>query len=305
MKKLRNQGQLIIAVLTIMMFSCQSGPYPGYDKTDNGLFYKISRGDSDKPMPQEGDVLTLDMSYYLHEKDSLLFTSFGSNNPIMLPVSKSFFKGDLNEGLFMITEGDSASFIVKADSFLIYYFNIIELPDFVNEESMLRFEIKVLNHKTASEYMEEMKLRNQQMEEMYGELKKQEIIDREKWLADNNIKVKPTASGLYFIEERAGNGAKVEHGDLVMAHYTGYLLDGQVFDSSVGAPEPFSFVAGRGEVIPGWDEAVLLMKVGGKARIILPSELAYGESHPDIPIPPFATLIFDIEVIDVEKSKGK
>jgi FKBP-type peptidyl-prolyl cis-trans isomerase FkpA len=295
----------ISVALTIVIAACRQGPYPGYDKTDSGLYYKIERGNSEKSLPVEGDVLTVEMSYYLQENDSLLFSAKDAVEPIMLPVQKSLFSGDINEGLFMITEGDSASFIVKADSFIIYNIGITEMPPFITAESMFRFEIKVLGHKTKDEYMAEMQVKLEQERQMLEEMKNQESIDREAWLKENNITVKPTASGLYFIQKQAGSGPKVEVGDKVSAHYTGYFLNGQEFDSSVGAAAPFAFIAGNGQVIQGWDEAVLMMRKGGKARIILPSQIAYGESDPRSPIPPFATLVFDLEVVDVEKTTTK
>lgn len=303
MKKMK--WQFLFAAIIVMTISCQRGPYPGYDSTDSGLYYKIVRGSSDKQLPSEGDVLTVDLSYYLHETDSLLFTSVNSQQPVILPVQKSMYGGDINEGLMMITEGDSASFIIKADSFLIYNVGMTQMPPYIKPESMFRFEIKVLNHKTSAEYMAEQKIKMEEYEVRLNELKQQEAIDRDAWLKENNINVKPTASGLYFIQQKAGTGQKVEHGDLVKAHYTGYFLNGQVFDSSVESPEPFSFVAGRGEVISGWDEAVMMMRVGGKAKIILPSELAYGESNPQIPIPPFSTLIFELEIVGLDKADQK
>jgi FKBP-type peptidyl-prolyl cis-trans isomerase FkpA len=295
---------LIISVI-VLSNACQRGPYPGYEKTETGMYYKISRGNSDKQLPAEGDVLTVDLSYYLQENDSLLFTSFNSNEPVILPIQKPRFKGDINEGLLMITEGDSGSFIIKADSFLIYNVGMTQMPPYVTSESMFRFEIKVLNHKTSAEFMAEQKLMQEKRDAQMAELKQQEPIDRDAWLKENNITVKPTQSGLYFIQIKAGTGQKVESGDLIKAHYTGYLLNGQQFDSSVGSAEPFSFVAGRGDVIPGWDEAVMMMREGGKAKIILPSELAYGESRPDFPIPPYATLIFELEIVGIEKTSQK
>jgi FKBP-type peptidyl-prolyl cis-trans isomerase FkpA len=305
---MKNQLKSQIFVLSVLLatfISCQRGPYPGFDQTETGLYYKIIRGNSDKDLPVEGDVLTLELSYFLHTNDSLLFSTKNSPDPIELPVQKPFYKGDINEGLRMITEGDSAVFMIKADSFLIYNVGMMQMPPYVNEETMFRFELKVLNHKTSEEYMTEMNLRREQYDKMLEEMMAQEKIDRAEWLAENNITVKPTQSGMYFISEKTGTGAKVERGDLVKAHYTGYFLDGQVFDSSLESPEPFEFVAGRGEVIQGWDEAVLMMRVGGKARIILPSELGYGESDPRIPIPPFSTLVFDLEVVSLTKGEGK
>lgn len=83
---------MIIAIAIILAIACSRSPYPGYDKTDNGLYYKIERGNSEKQLPVEGDVLTVEMSYYLQENDSLLFSAKDASEPIMLPVQKSLFR---------------------------------------------------------------------------------------------------------------------------------------------------------------------------------------------------------------------
>ncbi len=295
---------IIALAICVACMSCNKNPYSGYTETQDGLFYKIYRGDSKKDLPQLGDVLTIDLAYYLAHNDSVIFDSKVFNDPVILPVINPLFKGDINEGMFMIAEGDSASFIVKADSFLIYNVGLNEMPDYIGEKTMLRFEIKVLNHKTQAEYMQEEKLRRDMYEAEYAKLEIKEKDDFEQYIKTHNIHVKPSESGLYFIPIRESSGAKIEVGDLVLAHYKGYFLDEQIFDSSEGR-EPFSFSVGYGQVIPAWDEAVLKMKKGGKAKIITPSKLAYGKSDPNIPIPPFSTLIFEIEIVDVQKRDKK
>jgi FKBP-type peptidyl-prolyl cis-trans isomerase len=102
-----------------------------------------------------------------------------------------------------------------------------------------------------------------------------------------------TASGLEYIEVEAGTGAQAEAGKTVSVHYTGKFQDGKVFDSSVARGEPITFPLGAGRVIKGWDEGIALMKVGGKAQLIVPPELAYGERGAGGVIPPNATLVFD------------
>lgn len=107
-------------------------------------------------------------------------------------------------------------------------------------------------------------------------------------------------SGLRFIKVESGNGVKAQQGKYVSVHYTGYLLDGKKFDSSVERGEPLEFQLGRGMVIKGWEEGIELMHVGDKMRFIIPSELAYGETGAPGAIPPNATLIFDCELVDVQ-----
>jgi len=97
----------------------------------------------------------------------------------------------------------------------------------------------------------------------------------------------------------AGGGRSPRKGELVSVHYTGRFLDGQVFDSSVDRKEPFAFVLGAGQVIKGWDLGVAKMKIGDKIKLTLPAELAYGSAGYPGAIPPNATLVFEIELLDI------
>ena len=124
---------------------------------------------------------------------------------------------------------------------------------------------------------------------------KEEALIKEKY--PNAIR---TSSGLMYIILKEGNGAAPTSGALVEAHYTGRLLDGTKFDSSVDRGKAFLFVVGRGEVIKGWDEAFLSMKKGEKRILIVPPGLAYGDKGMGT-IPPNATLIFDVELFDFFK----
>jgi len=109
-----------------------------------------------------------------------------------------------------------------------------------------------------------------------------------------------TESGLKYYDLEEGGGESPEAGQTVAVHYTGWLEDGQMFDSSFSRGQPFEFQVGVGQVIPGWDEGVASMKVGGKRQLVIPSELAYGESGAGGVIPPNATLIFDVELLEVK-----
>ncbi|WP_262923904.1 MULTISPECIES: FKBP-type peptidyl-prolyl cis-trans isomerase [Spirosoma] len=121
------------------------------------------------------------------------------------------------------------------------------------------------------------------------------------FLTENKAKsgVVTTASGLQYSVEKEGTGAKPTATDRVKVHYTGRLLDGKVFDSSVERGQPMEF--GVNEVIKGWTEALLLMPVGSKWKLFIPSDLAYGDRGAGADIKPGSTLVFDVELLDIVK----
>ena len=108
-----------------------------------------------------------------------------------------------------------------------------------------------------------------------------------------------TDSGLQYVDTESGAGDTAQHGHTVRVHYTGILEDGTKFDSSVDRGEPFEFPLGAGMVIAGWDEGVAGMMVGGKRRLTIPAALGYGASGVPGAIPPNATLVFDVELIEI------
>ena len=146
--------------------------------------------------------------------------------------------------------------------------------------------------KIITEYLQEMEAKASAAAREAGE----------KFLADNkanNANVQVTASGLQYVVEKEGEGAQPTAEDEVTVHYTGKLTDGTVFDSSVNRGEPATFPLNR--VIPGWTEGVQLMKEGAKYTFFIPSDLAYGPQGIPNVIPPHSTLIFEVELIKVNK----
>ncbi len=127
------------------------------------------------------------------------------------------------------------------------------------------------------------------------------VGEGKKFLEENAKKpgIKVLPSGLQYLVMKEGTGAMPKAGDKISAHYHGTLTDGTVFDSSVNRGEPFDFTVGQGQVIKGWDEALLKMHVGEKWKIFLPYDLAYGERGAGGSIGPFATLVFEVELLKI------
>ena len=111
---------------------------------------------------------------------------------------------------------------------------------------------------------------------------------------------KITSSGLGYVITEEGSGAKATPGQTVSVHYAGYLTNGTKFDASYDRGQPIDFPLGAGRVIPGWDEGIALLSPGGKATLIIPHTLAYGPNGAGGVIPPYATLIFDVELVAVK-----
>jgi peptidylprolyl isomerase len=181
------------------------------------------------------------------------------------------------------------------------------LPAEFKSTDVMRFEIKVNDFFPekvyAQNFANDIKSRNDQraaqLQNDYPEETAKAAKDLANYLAKNKIVAEPTASGLYYVVTEPGNGEKPQVGKPVTMHYTGKLLNGTVFDSSVERDQPFQFVLGVGQVIPGWDEGVQLMSKGEKGVLYIPYYMAYGEREAGT-IPAFSNLMFEVELIDFE-----
>ena len=167
--------------------------------------------------------------------------------------------------------------------------NKIEQNDIMNSIEILRIGEDSINWNVLDVFND---FKNKKQKEL------NDLIEKEKELIKEISKgFKETKSGLKYNILKNGNGENLSLGDLVKVHYKGQLLDQTVFDSSYKRNQPIEFKVGIGQVIPGWDEGIMLLKKGDKAKFIIPSHLAYGESGAGGIIPPNATLIFEMELV--------
>lgn len=306
MKKLSLLG---ISVTALLFSSCNNSEFEGFTKDESGLYYKFFSQNEAGAKVQDGDGIVLRYIIMKEGNDSVIVNSKdvsrdGSGCASLAPVTTSF-KGSLEDGLKMMSIGDSAAFIVSADSFFLKTQRSNELPKGFKPGDHIKaiFCLKEITPKAEMEaerkkQMDEQEAMMKQREAMAKELEPLELPAINKYVTENKIKVKPTASGLYYIETKKGSGQSPKETDVVKVHYTGKLLDGTVFDSSVERGEPATFPLNQ--VIRGWTEALQLMKVGGKATLLLPSSIAYGPNGAGERIPPYSPLLFDVELLEIQ-----
>lgn len=308
--------KLSFAITTILtgavLASCgqKASKYPGYEKLEENLYIQYHIDNDTGRVVEKGDVVAMSM-VYTTENDSVLMDSRTSGQDVRLQADSSAYVGDIMGAFIGMKSGDSASLIVSADSFFLKTAQMPELPEFIEPSSILKFTIKINSVQSMQELEAAQSKANQARQQA-------EMQQLQAYLESNNIEEEPTPSGLIFVSKKKGSGKQAESGKKVKVHYKGMLLDGTYFDTSVKEAaqenglyderrepyEPFEFTLGAGQVIPGWDEGIALMKEGGEARLIIPSDLAYGANpRPGGPIKPFSTLVFDVELIEVTEAE--
>ena len=302
---------VVLGLIAVAMFGIVGcSKYPGYKESDNGLYYKVDKNGSSKVEPNGGGVVLVDIVCKT-EKGTVFFDTRKEQVPSYIPLSKPKYKGDMSEAFWLFKEGDSGSFIVPVDTLTKY--GQFKLPDSLKGQ-LFYFTIKVDSLIAKDIWNKRIEQFQMQQQEAVKNMEnsEQEIINS--YLKENNITVAPTESGLYIIKNKKGSGKKIEAGNAVSVNYTGFLMDGRVFDTSIESVakkfnvfnpsrpyEPFTLNVGQGEVIQGWDEALLTMSVGDKVKLVIPSKLAYGARAMGDMIPAFSTLIFEVEVLEIKK----
>lgn len=301
-RRIVSMAALAMMMVGTLVACAEKDPNAGYEKNQNGLNYKFFvQGEGE--MPQAGELLDIKLCCMINDTIPLIPTTQN-----IMKLQAPLFAGDINEGLAMMHKGDSASFIVNIDSTFKYLFNQPSLPDEFKSTDVIRFEVKLMDFFPEKEYVQkfadDVKARNDEraanLQNDYTDETAKAAKELAAYLKKNKVVAEPTASGLYYVVTTPGNGEKPEVGKPVTMHYTGKLLDGTVFDSSVERNEPFQFVLGVGQVIPGWDEGVQLMSKGEKGVLYIPYYLGYGERQAGDKIAPFSNLIFEVELIDFE-----
>jgi len=274
-------------------------------KTPKGALVKVvaaNPGDKIKL----NDVITFEVVQKT-EKDSVLFSSYTMGHPLKIQVQPCQNVGDLMDALPLLAAKDSALIKVPTDS--IFKEHEEQRPAFLKKGSWLVFDVKIDKIQSLQEAMDEKNAANEKV-------KASEAADRDKYIASHKLIAKTTPSGLKYVITQASVKPKPQLGDTVLVNYIGRTTSDKVFDSSIQAEaqkaglnqpgrnyEPLQVILGTTPIIKGWNEGLLLLNEGSKAKLIIPSDLGYGADGAGEDIGPFSTLVFDVELVKIKPIK--
>ena len=297
---------MFLSLAAIGLASCNGG----FKQGDGGLLYNIHTSKGGAKI-KEGDFISLNMVVKT-DGDSVLNSTYESGQPTRMAMPKPQAKGDVVAGIGLLGEGDSATFKIASDS--IFKGGQQRPPGF--KSKYLVFVVKV-EKVIAKGNLNEQVFRGRVMDYIKSQgdaLKAQEPAKIKKYIADHNLTLTKTASGLQYVITTPGTGEKPAVGDTAVVNYTGKMVSGKVFDTSIKAEAlkakipvdpmrqfaPIRIPVGQAKVIPGWDEGLQLLNKGAKAIFIIPSDIAYKDQGIG-PIGPYSPLVFEMEMVDVVK----
>lgn len=284
-------------------------------ETPEGVEYVLVDSNDGESL-EEGDFAIFSLRLE-DSKDSVLLNSEEVGElPIQVEDSVLSTRGPLFSILKVLKIGDSIKTKLTASEVFTQGFKQPVSPDMEETERLTVYAKAIQKFDTAGFMEWQQQKKSEAMKKMQEDAEKQKGIDDEliqDFLSKNNIEAEKTESGLYYMVTNETSGEKPEAGDTVRVNYVGKLMDGTVFDTSyedvakeadVYNPErdygPIEIPIGKGRVIRGWDEGIMLLNEGSEATLYIPSGLAYGPRAAGAAIPANSTLIFDVELVEVK-----
>lgn len=293
---------LALASLGVGLASCNGG----FKQSPGGLLYDI-HSTKNNPTIQTGDYVFLNLTAKT-DGDSILMSTYDSQQQAHLVEPKPQSKSDIFSALQLLAEGDSATIKIPADS---VFKKGPRPPGF--KGNFLVYDIKVEKVIARGKLSDQIfgDRVNAYLKTMVTGLKDKEAGRIKNYIAHEKLNVTQTADSLYYQVTKPGTGPNVAAGDTVVVNYVGRFLNDKVFDTSIKDTavadkkydamhpyKPIHIVAGAHQVMPGWDEALLLLNKGAVATLVLPSKLAYGPNGMQI-IGPYTPIAFTVQIVDV------
>ncbi len=284
-----------ITILFFTLFSCVDRE----KVLDNGVELKYFKNGSGQQI-EDGQIVMINLQYFDYDGNELL--NKVGNDPVVLQKDSSWeSSGIIYNVIDNLVKGDSVFFQLTTEQFFKNAPQSVEVPDSVKNK-MISFYCGIQDVMSQNEFEDFQRIQYEKMQqEMEQQSNDQLSIDLElidNYLKENNITAKSADSGLRYVITKMGSGENAAPGDNVTVHYTGMLLNGEKFDSSLDRNQPFSFQLGQGMVIRGWDDGITYFNKGSEGTLYIPSTLGYGASGAGGVIPPNAVLIFEIQVLD-------
>lgn len=258
----------------------------------SGLYVDILEKGSGR-LPQTGDILRLHFSIELLD-GMKLYSTYDRNEPMDVEYGTQFDTEGFSEGIGYLREGGKARLILPSH----LAFDSVGIDQVLPPFTPLIYEVELTAIMSAEQLRKEEEERQRIVQQQKEEARLREPQLIRDYLEKNQYVLEPLPSGLYFIEEEVGEGAPVDSGTVVSVHYVLYTIDGQQIQSSREMGQAYEFKVGTGQVIAAWDEGLQLMREGGKARFVVPSHLAYGDTQRGVDIPPYSPLVFDVELLE-------
>ncbi len=302
---------LLFIIPLIFGWGCQSDQ-DGFSTTPEGLTYMFHQQNKAGIGVLVGDIVTADVIF--RTADTVFFVSSRDLTvPYQFEILEPKFPGDLYDAFLLMAVGDSATFIIDGDSLFLLDFEIQEYPDFIDLTTDVFMDAKLHDVMPREVFEQEKETYKERVDRLKADLKEREESDIRSYIEQNNIRVNPTESGLYYIEFERGDGPAVEPGKSVKVDYTAMFINGEIFETtkqdiavkndifdSLMRYQPFQYLHGDSITFAGWNEGLSYMKQGGHGLLVVPSDLAYGEEGVEGYIPPFTPLIYEVEILEVK-----
>ena len=243
-----------------------------------------------------GEILMINFNLLDLDGDTLL--DLFDREPVAVRCGDLELGEGFAEAMKYVPEGGEGHFVIPS----ALAFDSIGLENSIMPYTSLVLNVRNTSILTQEEYEAEQKKKYEAEEAANQKRLEEEPARIEKFIKEHNVNVAPSASGVYYLEIETGDGPVVDNGDIVTIHYNLYNIEDKLIESSFGS-DPLQFVYGNNEMVPGIEEALGNMRVGGKATLIIPSTMGFGDVAIDKELPANSTVIFDIELIDVQKPR--